>query len=115
VRNSEQYAWSQWPARSTKAEMLHSNPVVRLQDKLQSLHQPLSACLSALHTAAAPRDVFAPSQPQGQYKFKAIVMQLQVRTRPGWYPRATTVVDAVSRQAPACPEIACQHACSGWV
>jgi len=29
-------------------------------------------------TAAAPRDMFAPSQPRGQYKFKALVMQLQV-------------------------------------
>lgn len=41
----------------------------------------LPVCMPASFTAAAPRDVFAPSQPQGQYKFKALVMQLQVRTR----------------------------------
>lgn len=44
--------------------------------------QPHLCCpvlLALLLCAAAPRDVFAPSQPQGQYKFKALVVQLQVR------------------------------------
>jgi hypothetical protein len=40
----------------------------------------VAGCCPHCVRAAAPRDVFAPGQPQGQYKFKALVMQLQVTT-----------------------------------